>query len=274
MPCNVLRAYIYPVKSCRGIEVPFLEFDTQGPLYDRRWMLVDAQNRALTQRQNTRLAHIETSLSQGKVVVSYPGMPDLSLEPSDEGVAFEVPLWKSVCQVIDQGKEAREWFSSVVQEPCQLVRMHPEHRRAAKPDGETVFADGYPLLVISEASLEDLNARLAAPVPMDRFRPNLVVGGTMPYEEDFWKEFQIGAMRFSGIKLCSRCVMTTVDQKTLQRSKEPLATLAAYRNFQGKIVFGQNVLHRGQGKIEVGDAIDILERWEVPPLSSGSKEAV
>ena len=256
--------YIYPVKSCRGISVTSACLDTWGLKYDRNWMLVDADGRFLTQRQFPSLALVETALEPECLQLRAPGMPELRLPLfSQQGEVVDVVVWRDRCRAVDQGNEAAEWFSTHLGKTCRLVQMGEKFSRPVDPDyapqaAQVNFADGFPLLVISEASLAELNTRLPAPLPMDRFRPNLVVSGCEPFAEDGWRTVQIGEVTFHAVKLCQRCIITTIDQMTGVSGREPLITLGTYRGVKSGVVFGQNLVHAGIGKVCLGSVVEVL----------------
>ena len=232
---------IYPIKSARGIALTESQVDGFGLRHDRRWMVVDDSGQFLSQRSHSRLALVVPSIRGDKLRVDGPGMPTLevSLYPS-AAVATSVAVWDDVCLASWVGESAADWFFDFLGCPCSLVHMA---ENAVRP--RVSFADGFPFLLISEESLADLNRRLAEPLPMNRFRPNLVVAGGAPYDEDYWTHFEIGGIRLRVVKPCGRCVVTTTDQTTGERGREPLRTLATYRKRDGEVMFGQNVVHEG-----------------------------
>ena len=260
----VSAIYIYPVKSCRGISVTFARLDAWGLKYDRHWMVVNADGRFLTQRQLPSLALVETALESEFLRLSAPSMPELRLPMSGIlGEEVDVVVWRDRCRAVDQGNEAAEWFSTHLGKTCRLVQMGERFSRPVDPDyapqaAQVNFADGFPLLVISEASLAELNTRLPAPLPMDRFRPNLVVSGCEPFAEDEWRTVRIGEVTFHGVKLCQRCIITTIDQMTGMGGREPLITLGTYRGVKGGVVFGQNLVHAGLGEVCLGNVVELL----------------
>jgi uncharacterized protein YcbX len=252
---------IYPIKSGRGIPLDESVVDDFGLRYDRRWMVVDQSGMFLSQRSHPRLALVVPSIRDGVLQVDAPGMPRLqtALHPKAT-VTTSVSVWDDTCPATWAGDRAAEWFSDFLGSPCSLVHMADEVIRAANPvfapAGVRVsFADGFPFLLISEESLADLNSRLVDPVPMNRFRPNLVVAAREPYAEDGWGKIQIGDVRLRVVKPCDRCLVTTTDQATGERGKEPLRTLATYRKVGGEVMFGQNVVHEGPGRMHVGDLV-------------------
>jgi uncharacterized protein YcbX len=252
---------VYPVKSARGIALAQSEVDAFGLRYDRRWMVVDRSGQFLSQRSHSRLALVVPSILSGALRIDAPGMPTLEtpLNPSPT-VATQVTVWNDTCGATWLGEKAASWFSNFLGSTCSLVHMDPDVVRPANPafapPGSRVsFADGFPFLLISEESLTDLNRRLAEPLPMNRFRPNLVVAGGEPYQEDRWSRIEIGGIGLRVVKPCGRCVVTTTDQTTGERGKEPLRTLATYRKRNGEVMFGQNVVHEGTGRLRVGNAV-------------------
>ena len=263
--------HIYPVKSCCGISVTSARLDTWGLEYDRHWMVVNEDGRFLTQRQLPSLALVETALEPEFLRLSAPNLPDLRLPLSGIlGEEVDVVVWRDRCRAVDQGNEAAEWFSNHLGKTCRLVKMGERFSRPVDPDyapqaAQVNFADGFPLLVISEASLAELNTRLPAPMPMDRFRPNLVVSGCEPFAEDKWRAVRIGKVTFHGVKLCQRCIITTIDQMTGVGGREPLITLGTYRGVKGGVVFGQNLVHEGLGELSLGNVVEVL------PLDYGNK---
>jgi uncharacterized protein YcbX len=258
---------VYPLKSGAGITVSGWDVDSFGLRYDRRWMLVDEAGDFLSQRAEPRLALVRPELRPGALVLRAPGTADLEL-PLDAptGAELTVKVWGGETRGRLTSAAADRWLSSVLGASCRLVYMPDDVVRPVRTDyafaGErTSFTDGFPFLLISQASLDELNRRLSAPVPMNRFRPNLVVAGAEPFAEDDWGRFRIGSLEFRVAKPCPRCIMTTVDQ-TLGRaeSAEPLRTLATFRrNAEGQVDFGQNLLHTGTGRLELGMPIELLE---------------
>jgi uncharacterized protein YcbX len=254
---------IYPIKSTKGIALAESEVDGFGLRYDRRWMVVDSSGQFLSQRSHARLALVIPSIQGDRLRIDAPGMPALEvpLRPSPS-VTTTAAVWDDICSVSWVGESAADWFSEFLGSACSLVHMAEDTVRPADPafapTGSRVsFADGFPFLLISEESLADLNRRLAEPLPMNRFRPNLVVAGGEPYEEDRWTRLEIGGIRLRVVKPCGRCVVTTTDQSTGQRGKEPLRTLATYRKRDGEVMFGQNVVHENPGRLRIGDPVVI-----------------
>ncbi|MGE3600729.1 MAG: MOSC domain-containing protein [Dehalococcoidia bacterium] len=263
---SVTGLFRYPIKSCGGVALAEASVGSRGIIYDREFMVVDATTGLfLTQREIPRMALIRPSVEDDRLCLDAPGMSHLSVNPIRHGSARSVIVWLDRCPAVDQDPEAAGWLSDFLKTDCRLVRMAEEHvrrvdRRYAVNVGDQVgFADGYPFLLISEESLADLNAQLSSPLPMNRFRPNIVVsGGGAPYLEDQWRQIRIGAIDFHLVKACARCVITTTDQATGERGKEPLTTLAGYRRSRRGVLFGQNMVHSGPGTIRCGDPVEVL----------------
>ncbi|MFE7778962.1 MOSC domain-containing protein [Streptomyces sp. NPDC057445] len=273
MPTPVLRSvHVYPVKSVAGHAPDSAVVEPWGLAGDRRWMLVDATGRAVTQRQHARLALAAAEPStDGGIRLSAPGQERLTVAVPEPLGTSVVELFGEKVEAVPVGAASDEWFSTFLGAPVRLVHLDdPAHRRPVDPDfalpGETVsFADGFPLLVTSVASLDALNSLIAqgdhpdeGALPMNRFRPNLVVDGTAPWAEDGWQRIQVGEIAFRVAKPCGRCVVTTTDQLTAERGKEPLRTLARHRRFGDRLVFGQNLVPEHPGSVSVGDPVRIL----------------
>jgi uncharacterized protein len=257
---------IYPIKSARGIGVEESEVDQFGLRYDRRWMVVNPSGEFLSQRTHPRLTLVAPAIDGAILRVTAPGMPplELPLHPKDT-VRGRVAIWRDDCPASWLGENAANWFSEFLGCVCSLVHMPGSVVRRpdplfALPGSRVSFADGFPLLLLSEESLADLNRRLPEPLPMNRFRPNVVVaGGGEPYGEDDWSRIEIGGLPLRVVKPCGRCVVTTTDQLTGERGKEPLRTLATYRTRDGEVMFGQNVLHERPGRLRLGDAVVVRQ---------------
>lgn len=251
--------------------------EEKGFQYDRRFMLVEPDGKFMTQRENHQMALIDVAIEDTTLRVWHRHRPDDVLElpltvpaQTDEHETMLVTIWDSDnVPALTVSPEADRWFSYVLQKNCRLVFMPETTHRAvdsayARHNDAVSFADGYPYLLIGQASLDDLNQRLPQPVGMGRFRPNMVVSGGLPYDEDAWQQFRIGGMDFYGVKPCARCVLTTIDPATGQKGREPLHTLAQYRQWKHKILFGQNVLADANtgGLLRVGQPVEIVSRIE------------
>jgi hypothetical protein len=261
---HVSGLFIYPVKSCRGIALDRAEVTATGFAHDREWLVVDRHGVFMTQRDWPALARVEVSLAPCGIELAADGMARLAVAAPDPGAPQQrVVIWQDECEAAPAGRDAAEWFSEFLGTTCRLVRMPTSTVRQVDRHyalaGERVgFADGFPFLLLSEASLAELNRRLEEPLPMDRFRPNIVVGGCAAHAEDGWSRIVAGEVSFRVVKPCARCVITTTDQATGERGREPLRTLATYRLIDGKILFAQNLIHDGTGTIRVGDECAVV----------------
>lgn len=257
--------YIYPVKSLGGIKIKSADAGERGLKYDRRYLLVDDSGSFLTQREYPQLALLKLSIEENrfKVLDTKNGYQIYIPFEFNSGDKMAVKIWSDVCNAIRLPEEINLWFSRAISKNCTLVYMPDDERRFVEKkyvaDEHIVsFADAYPYLIIGQSSLDDLNSRLDQPVKMDRFRPNFVFRGGDPYEEDTWKDFEINDVLFSAVKPCARCVITTTDQKTGARQKEPLKTLSTYRTINNKVMFGMNVVAKKSGRVSVGSKIKLV----------------
>ena len=259
----VTDLYVYPIKSLGGISIESSLIQERGLLHDRSWVLIDENNRFITQREIPGLVFFSTEIKESFLKVFDKRDPSdyilVDLFPQ-VGELVSVQIWDDTCDSILVSAEASNWFSAKLDMKLRLAYMPASTKRLvdpkyAKEDEVTGFSDGYPILMIGTASLEDLNSRLAQPIGMDRFRPNIVFSGGEPFEEDLIIDFIINGVMMRGVKPCARCIMTTTNQQTAERSKEPLNTLSTYRKNENKIYFGKNVLAKGLGYINVGDII-------------------
>lgn len=258
---------IYPIKSCRGISLTSANIEDRGLQYDRRWMLVDENNTFITQRLNRNLALINIEIDNNHLIVSRrnSNVEAIRIPVNNNGEAGEpVTVWDDTVNAHVYKNHFSEWFCDALNTNCKLVFMPDTIKRfVEKPYAENneivSFADGYPFLIIGQESLNFLNDKLEEKLPMNRFRPNFVFTGGSAHDEDNWKTFKIGENIFHAVKPCARCVITTIDQETTLQGKEPLKTLSQYRQINGKVNFGQNLLHEKRGIVSVGDRIEILE---------------
>jgi hypothetical protein len=263
---KISQLYIYPIKSLGGIALNRATVTDRGFKYDRRWMLVDQNNLFISQREIPQMALMRLKIADDGILVDYPvknACLTIPFQPQTHELA-DVTIWDDTCTGQFVSDEADKWFSSMLDLKCRLVYMPDETERIADQHyahHNTIvsFADGYPFLLIGQASLDDLNNRLTEPLPMDRFRPNIVFAGGEPFQEDAMHTFTIGNIVFRGVKLCARCIITTIDQANGAKSKEPLKTLAQYRFKDNKILFGQNLVHESLGEISVGDRLEVLK---------------
>ncbi|MCX5197136.1 MOSC domain-containing protein [Streptomyces sp. NBC_00249] len=269
----VQSLHVHPVKSVAGVAPAEAVVEPWGLSGDRRWAVVDTEGTVVTQRQQARLALASARpLEGGRVTLSGPGMPELVVEVPEPGPLEPVSLFGKKVETVVAAHAAADWFSAYLGLPVRLVHMDdPAVRRPVDPDyalpGETVsLADGYPLLTTTLASLEALNALIAegdhpaeGPLPMNRFRPNVVVAGAEAWAEDGWRRIAIGDVVFRGARECGRCVVTTTDQATAERGREPLKTLARHRRIGKSLAFGRQLVPVKLGTVRVGDEVRVLE---------------
>ncbi len=299
---NISKINIYPIKSLKGISLTESTVEPRGLRFDRRWLLLDSEGKFLTQREIPKMATVAVAIDVDGdgIIVSADGQSSMKIEPLANGGRSTVTVWGSQSEAIAYGGETDEWFSDALGAKVQLVYMPDDAGRPVNPifakNGEKVsFADGYPLLVIGDASLEDLNSRLerrhpagslsdeeagkvpAFRLPMNRFRPNIVVSGSDAFAEDGWSKIRVGDVVFRSTKLCARCVMTTVDRPGVSLTvKSRLKTLAEYRKAkmvipdrferfgmnENDVCFGQNLVPENAGvSIKVGDAVEVVEKF-------------
>jgi len=271
-PLTLTGLFIYPVKSLGGISVAAAELTPQGLRHDRRWLIVDERNRFLTQREHAEMALLAVEPAHNGFLLRHRQRLELlplyiPFEAQPDKTLF-VTIWDDLVFAWRGTPEADEWLTAALGQPCKLVYMSDMARREVEPDkpelnpaGTLVsFADGYPYLLATEESLAKLNAQLAEPVPMNRFRPNLVVSGAPADAELAWTDFQIAGLAFRSVRGCGRCVVTTIDQATAEKNpaSEPLRTLATYRKPGSKVLFGQNVTGPATGRVQVGDTVSIV----------------
>lgn len=266
---HITALNIYPVKSCRGVALERAQLTATGFEHDREWLIVRPDGMFMTQREQPRLALIETALTAEGLELRAPDAGALLVSYAAAAAEVEVVCWRDRCAAFDAGDDAARWLTAFLGLPARLVRFDPRRKRASDPawtgGRETLnqFSDAFPWLLISQASLDDLNARLPAPLPMNRFRPNIVIDGVEPYAEDSALELVMDGVRMQPVKPCTRCAITTTDQMRGERtSDEPLRTLRQYRfNRELKgVTFGQNLmLLAGLGKeLRVGQDVEVL----------------
>ncbi len=259
----VSQLLVYPVKSMRGLSLPVMRLTAMGPDGDRRWMVIDSDSHFITQREEPKLCLIETSLDNGRLTLSVGTHGSISLATGVQYTPCTVTVWADRVEAVDCGDQVADYLSNFLNRSCRLVYMPDSTLRQIDPAyaavGESVsFADGFPILLLSEASLSDLNRRMHETVTMAHFRPNIVLSGCEPFAEDGWEMLQIGRLRFKRVKPCSRCVIPSINPQTAQKHSDVLKTLAAYRRRDGKIFFGQNVIQQGAGEIKLGDPLTVV----------------
>lgn len=258
---------IYPIKSLKGISLTEAKIEARGLSFDRRWMLVDEHNKFITQREFPKMATLKVEIHSDHLrVLNGRDKVDVPFEAYGDAKA-RVTVWGSTVKADVYQPVVSHWFSERLGLKCKLVRMPETTNRIVNPvyavrkyEDTVSFADGYPFLLIGQASLDDLNSRLAEALPMNRFRPNFVVEGAEPFAEDNWKKIRIGETVFYVVKPCERCIIPTIDQVKGIKGKEPLTTLNTYRNFKGKVLFGQNLIaEKPDATIRIGDEVEIIE---------------
>ena len=241
----------YPVKSCRGVRHESALLTRAGLAHDREWMFVSGDGRFLTQREEPRLARVEVALLDGALRLSAEGAGGVDVPFDVAGARSSVAVWGDPCVGVDQGDAVAAWIGGLLGREARLLRFDAATSRRSDPrwtgdlEAFSLFSDGFPLLLLSRASLDDLNSRLAEPVPMQRFRPNLVLDGLPPYGEDELHEIECGGVRLRMVKPCARCVVTTTDQRSGERmGEEPIRTLKTYRwdSALRGVTFGQNAI--------------------------------
>jgi uncharacterized protein YcbX len=264
--------HVHPVKAFRGLSLPEALVEPWGLAGDRRWVLIDDGGKVVTQRQQPRLALAAAELLPGGGLrLSAPGVDPLTVSVPEPVDTVPVEIWRDKVAGVPADAAAHAWCSAYLGTRVRLVHMDdPATRRPVDPEyalpGETVsFADGFPLLLTAAASLDALNSLIAqgdhaaeGPLPMNRFRPNLVVAGTEPWAEDDWSRIAVGEVEFRVAKPCGRCVVTTTDQSSAERGREPLLALGRHRRIGGKLVFGQNLVPLSPGTVRVGDPVRVL----------------
>ena len=259
---HISQIWVYPIKSCAGSSVKHTELDARGLAYDRHWMLVDSTGRALTLRESPQLAHIKPRLTESYLEVSAPEMPLLQVPYHAPGEVKSVYLFGGAMDAVVV-TEAAAWFSHYLSRSAELVYVADTNTRVMREDFGTQrisFVDGNPVNLLSAASLADFNNRLTTSVGVEHFRPNLVVSGTQPYEEDTWRQIRIGKITFEVYEACQRCMIVNIDPKSGAYRRETLAALAKYRRDGNSVVFGQNLSYYGEGMLAVGDKLEVSAR--------------
>ena len=261
---------IYPVKSCAQVSLSSAKVDRFGLHMDRRWMVVDEKGKFITQRQIAKMCLISVSLIDKGVILKTASNGTCTVKIENLKQIQQVMVWEDRCKALDCGDEVARWLSDFLCQTCRLVYFPDEEFRQvdltfAQKGDRTAFSDGFPFLLISEGSLQDLNQRILKANPqqsmleMRRFRPNIVVTGCEAFAEDSWKKIQIGDIVLRVVKPCKRCVIPTIDPDSGIKGDEPLKTLLTYRKQDNKILFGQNVIAERTGEFEVGMPVTILE---------------
>jgi uncharacterized protein len=256
---------IYPIKGCAGTDVREALLSTRGLQYDRRWMLVNEQGTDLHQFDHPRLSSVVVALDNEELLIQAPGMAELRLPlQPQQTTPREVQWFEGLAQALPANDEADRWFQDFLHVPCQLVYMPDSTQRYIEPtyalNHDLAGFTSFQYHLLGEGSLDDLNQRMATPVSLERFRPNLVIANAPAFAEDSWRTIQIGHQAFHIVKPCDRCAITTVDPlRGVMTGKEPLTTLARYRTFNQKVLFGQYLLAEGAGTLHVGDVLQVVE---------------
>jgi len=268
---SVQSLHIYPIKSTAGISLSNSWIDDFGLSFDRRFVLADLTGQFITARTQPKLCLIQSHLTPQGLVLTAPNMPILAINFTNFSEQYhQVTVWKDQINSLYCHQMYDKWFSEYLNLPCQLHYFSEKSSRAVKnSESQVGFADGYPLLLISQASLDDLNTRMSGHnVTMDQFRPNIVIDDTQAFAEDTWQRIKIGDVEFEIAKPCSRCIFTTIDPKNAKKHTEqqPLATLKQYRQVEsGDVMFGQNLIALNKGQIKQGDKVTILSK-KTPPV--------
>ena len=272
---------VYPLKSGKGIELQQAQVKTKGFLGDREMMLVSGSGKCITQRQFPQLAKVQVTFVEQNITLQLEdnAVPALTFMPTLDGAAIVVEIWRDRIIAIDQGDEVARWFHQLLNlspdKFCRLVRQSPDHirllnKKNPQDDDQPVgFADNSPVMLTATASLEELNQRIieihqqqSQAIPMNRFRPNIVIDTIEPFIEDNWSLIQIGEIHFKVAKPCSRCIITTVDQQQGEKNKlkEPLNTLGTFRQLSEQgVMFGVNMIPLNEGIISIGDRLQVLQ---------------
>ncbi len=265
-PAQVSGLFIYPIKSCAAIAPKAAEVERRGLKHDRRYMLVDEQGQFVTGRHLGMLVRVTANPGTHGLHVSAPGMETLTVRHPRDETRRRVSIWGQAVSALDAGDTAAEWFSNFCGRSLRLVyadavMQRPVDPAYGNPDDAVAFPDGYPLLLISQQAVDELSERVGRRMEPGRFRPNLVISGVGAHAEDGWRQVRIGPVLFDVVKRCVRCVFTTVDPATGDRSidGEPLKTLKGYRHDGSGIIFGQNLIPRSKGSVHLGDAVEVIE---------------
>jgi uncharacterized protein len=263
MPIVLEEIFVYPIKSLKGVSLKSAQIEPRGLRHDRRWMLVDDNGRFISQREFPEIALLSVAFhGEGLIVTDPAGRQLLVPYYLKRSTSIIVKVWSDECEALSVDTAADEWFSEYLSTRVALVVMPDSTRRRSKgaltPEDIVSFADAYPIVLIGENSLADLNSRLDEPIMMNRFRPNLVTSGHQAFSEDTWQEISIGTERLHAVSNTGRCVMTNIVQETAKRMLEPLQTLATYRLSDQKIKFGRNLIPASFGWIHVGDEVEVI----------------
>jgi uncharacterized protein len=263
MTMKLSRLFVYPLKSAAGIELQDAVVDEFGIQHDRRWLIVDHDGVAVTQREHPELARLKPTIESEGLRLDAPGRTAMRVSRGNSH-RREVQVWNDRALAADVGQAAADWISDYLGQQLRIVYMPDQTFRRVDPayspaERRVSFADAFPFLILSQESMDGLNRRLEQPLLIERFRPNIVVTGARePHAEDGWQHIRVGDLEFDLVKPCARCAVPTVDPKTGERGKEPTRTLSTYRKREGKVYFGQNAIHSRSGQLNVGDLVEVL----------------
>ncbi len=270
---KITDLWIYPIKSIAGIQLTQSKVETRGLQYDRRWVLADEHGVFVHQRDYSEMALLQPTIKGDEMTITHKtkDISPVSFKMTEpDATPVPVSVWDDACSAKPVGSEVDQWFSNIIGKPVRLLYMHEDsvrqadQRYAIESTDKVSFADGYPVLIISEESLALLNSKTEEYVPMNRFRANIIISDCEAHEEDRFRKINIGEVTMHGVKPCARCVMTTIDVDTAQKGKEPLKTLATYRKLGQKILFGENFIPSIGGTVKVGDSLTVLEQKDGP----------
>ena len=264
MNVKISELFVYPVKSLAGVSVDSMTLLKSGPEFDRAWMVTDPSGNMMTQREHPQMSLIQTEIKDGQLLLSTFGMDDWTV-PGDQNDldVVRTNVWGDSIKAEILDAQTNDWLSQAIGESCQLIRFAEDEKRACDPDlsfrgDHTFFADAFPLLILSQASLDHLNSKLENPVGMNRFRPNIVVSGCNAHDEDHWQNMHIHDTRIRIVDACARCSVPTVDPEMgVLSGPEPIHTLSSYRERDGEVFFGMNGIPDNQVQIQLGDTVTI-----------------
>jgi len=260
----VSKLTVYPLKSAQGINLDQINYQQRGPQFDREWMVINSKNRFLSQREFPLMCLIKTQITNKELILTAPEKEPLIIDFNNRHFKDQtVEVWKDQVDALDCGAEAANWISSYLDTRCRLVTMPGDTQRLVDNNyannKETVsFADGFPSLILSQASLDDFNTKLDQPITMAHFRPNIVIDDCSAYAEDSWQAIKINDITFSLVKPCSRCIIPAIEPDTGKKRMDVVKALSAHRRRGNATYFGQNALHDSLGEIHVGDKVELI----------------
>ena len=262
---KIHQLFLHPVKSFAAQSVNSLTYDSMGPIYDRNWMVVNSEGKALTQRVLPKMCLVKCAIDEGKLTLNAESMPEISVK--DPNSFKEVNVWSDTVKAGDCGDEVADWLSHYLGKSARLVRVTEQTYRQidqnfAGPNELVGFADGFPTLIVTQASLDEFNSHMETQtktrVDMRRFRPNIVISGCEPFAEDSWSAVRIGELEFNLVKPCSRCIMPSINPDNGEKEMQVNQVLLATRRRNRETYFGQNATHKGEGTISIGDSVELI----------------